>query len=77
MSRIEEFGSRWGLVIATLGMAIGTGNIWRFPRIAAQNGGDEGAGAFLVAWLVCLLTWSIPLTGRPLRGSMIWQRTTA
>ncbi len=57
MSRLEEFGSRWGLVIATLGMAVGTGNIWRFPRIAASNGG----GSFLVAWVVFLLMWSVPL----------------
>ena len=57
MSRVEEFGSRWGLVIATLGMAVGTGNIWRFPRIAASNGG----GSFLVAWVVFLLLWSVPL----------------
>ncbi len=57
MSRVEEFGSRWGLIIATLGMAVGTGNIWRFPRIAASNGG----GSFLVAWVVFLFLWSIPL----------------
>ncbi|MEM8960571.1 MAG: sodium-dependent transporter [Acidobacteriota bacterium] len=57
MSRVEQFGSRWGLVLATLGMAVGTGNIWRFPRIAASNGG----GSFLVAWVVFLLLWSIPL----------------
>ncbi|MEM7350561.1 MAG: sodium-dependent transporter [Acidobacteriota bacterium] len=57
MSRLEEFGSRWGLIIATLGMAVGTGNIWRFPRIAASNGG----GSFLVAWVVFLFLWSIPL----------------
>ena len=44
-----------------LGIAVGTGNIWRFPRIAAQNGGDEGAGAFLIAWVVFLFMWSIPL----------------
>jgi len=57
MSRVETFGSRWGLVLATLGMAVGTGNIWRFPRVAASNGG----GAFLVAWVVFLLLWSVPL----------------
>ncbi len=55
--RVEEFGSRWGLILATLGMAVGTGNIWRFPRIAATQGG----GSFLVAWVVFLLLWSVPL----------------
>jgi NSS family neurotransmitter:Na+ symporter len=57
MSAREQFGSRWGLVLATLGMAVGTGNIWRFPRIVASNGG----GSFLVAWVVFLLIWSVPL----------------
>lgn len=49
------------MILSVLGIAVGTGNIWRFPRIAAQNGGDEGAGAFLVAWLVFLFVWSVPL----------------
>ncbi|MEM1127215.1 MAG: sodium-dependent transporter [Bacteroidota bacterium] len=57
----QRFSSRLGLILSVLGIAVGTGNIWRFPRIAAQNGGDEGAGAFLVAWLVFLLMWSVPL----------------
>jgi SNF family Na+-dependent transporter len=51
------FSTRWAMMFAMLGMAIGTGNIWRFPRIAAANGG----GSFLVAWVVFLLLWSIPL----------------
>jgi NSS family neurotransmitter:Na+ symporter len=45
------------MLLAMLGMAVGTGNIWRFPRIAASNGG----GSFLVAWAVFLLLWSVPL----------------
>ncbi len=56
-----RFSSQWGFFLSVLGIAVGTGNIWRFPRIAAQNGGDDGAGAFLVAWLVFLFAWSIPL----------------
>ncbi len=56
-TRSAVFTTRWGMLLAMLGMAIGTGNIWRFPRIAASNGG----GSFLVAWVVFLLLWSIPL----------------
>lgn len=51
------FSSRWSMMLAMLGMAVGTGNIWRFPRIAAKNGGGE----FLIAWVVFLFLWSIPL----------------
>ena len=57
----QRFSSRLGLLLCVLGIAVGTGNIWRFPRIAAQNAGEDGAGAFLVAWLVFLFAWSIPL----------------
>jgi neurotransmitter:Na+ symporter, NSS family len=57
MSQSPGFSSRWAMMLAMLSMAVGTGNIWRFPRIAATNGGGE----FLVAWAVCLVTWSIPL----------------
>jgi NSS family neurotransmitter:Na+ symporter len=38
-------------------MAVGAGNLWRFPRVAAQNGG----GAFLLPWLAFTLLWSLPL----------------
>ena len=53
----DRFSSRWGLILAGLGMAVGTGNLWRFPRIAAQNGG----AAFLIPWFIFLFTWSLPL----------------
>jgi neurotransmitter:Na+ symporter, NSS family len=57
MKQQEFFSSRWTLIIATLGIAVGTGNIWRFSRIAAQNGG----GSFLIPWVIFLLIWSVPL----------------
>lgn len=57
----ERFSTKWGLILSVLGIAVGTGNIWRFPRIAAQNGGEEGAGAFLIAWVIFLFIWSVPL----------------
>jgi NSS family neurotransmitter:Na+ symporter len=53
----EYFSSRWGLIIATLGIAVGTGNIWRFSRVVAQNGG----GSFLIPWVIFLFVWSVPL----------------
>ena len=56
-SKSEVFSSRWGMLLAMLGMAVGTGNIWRFPRVEGTNGG----GSFLIAWVVFLLLWSIPL----------------
>ena len=54
---LDPLFSRLALLLVTLGMAVGTGNIWRFPRIAASNGG----GSFLFAWAVFLLLWSVPL----------------
>lgn len=57
----QRFSSRLALVLSVLGIAVGTGNIWRFPRIVAQNGGDDGAGGFLITWIIFLLVWSIPL----------------
>ena len=56
MSLNEKFSSRWGLILASLGMAIGAGNLWRFPRLAGKYG-----GTFLILWLFFLLIWSIPI----------------
>ncbi len=52
----DLFSSRFGLIAATIGMAVGAGNIWRFPRLAGQYG-----GTFLLPWLLFLFIWSIPL----------------
>jgi len=57
LPRPETFSSRWAVIVAGLGMAVGTGNLWRFPRVAAQNGG----AAFLIPWMLFLVAWSLPL----------------
>ncbi|GAB4007116.1 hypothetical protein GCM10029992_59910 [Glycomyces albus] len=67
----ENWGTRAGFILAAIGSAVGLGNIWRFPGVAFDNGG----GAFLVPYLVALLTAGIPLlimeftVGRRYRGS--------
>ena len=53
----DQFSGRLGLIFASIGAAIGTGNIWRFPRMVGANGG----GTFLIPWLIFLFAWSIPL----------------
>lgn len=53
----EQFGSRLGLIAAMLGMAVGTGNIWRFPREVASNNG----GAFILMCFLALFIWAVPL----------------
>jgi len=57
MKQEDLFSSRWMLIISTLGIAVGTGNIWRFSRVVAQNGG----GSFLIPWVIFLFLWSLPL----------------
>ncbi|MEW6662050.1 MAG: sodium-dependent transporter [Bacillota bacterium] len=51
------FATRLGFIAAALSMAVGTGNIWRFPRVAAANGG----GAFTIALIIALIVWAVPL----------------
>ncbi|MCP5103844.1 MAG: sodium-dependent transporter [bacterium] len=53
----ERFQTKLGFILAGLGMAVGAGNIWRFPRVAAQNGG----GPFILTWVIFLFLWSLPL----------------
>ena len=57
MSQSDQFSGRMGLIFAAIGAAIGTGNIWRFPRMVGANEG----GTFLIPWLIFLFAWSIPL----------------
>ncbi|MDR2292973.1 MAG: sodium-dependent transporter [Prevotellaceae bacterium] len=45
------FNSKLGLVMASVGSAIGLGNIWRFPCEAGEHGG----GAFLIVYIFCVM----------------------
>lgn len=53
----EQWSGQFGFIMAAVGSAIGLGNIWRFPGIAYTNGG----GAFLIPYLIALLTAGIPI----------------
>jgi len=57
MQKRGQWGSRVGFILAAIGSAVGLGNIWRFPYTVASNGG----GAFLIPYLIALLTAGIPL----------------
>ena len=53
----ENWGSRFGFIMATAGFAVGMGNIWRFPYIVGESGG----GAFLIVYLVLTAIIGVPL----------------
>ncbi|MGW0734064.1 sodium-dependent transporter [Streptomyces sp. NPDC002851] len=53
----EVFSSRFAFVAAAIGMAVGTGNIWRFPRDVGAGGG----GVFIIAVVLTNLIWAVPL----------------
>lgn len=53
----ETFSGRGVFILAAIGSAVGLGNIWRFPYVTYDNGG----GAFIIPYLVALLTAGIPL----------------
>lgn len=53
----ETFSSGIGLFFATLGSAVGLGNIWKFPYLTGANGG----AAFLLIYLLCILFVGLPI----------------
>lgn len=53
----NSFGGSLGFVLAAAGSAVGLGNIWRFPYLAAKDGG----GIFLLVYIVLALTFGFTL----------------
>ena len=51
------WSSRLTFILAAVGSAVGLGNAWRFPGLAAKHGG----GTFLVVYLLAMLLMGIPL----------------
>lgn len=66
----EGFSSSIGVIAATLGSAVGLGNIWKFPYVTGQNGG----AAFILIYLIAVLLVSLPVMISEL---MIGRKTNA
>ncbi|MDP3399762.1 MAG: sodium-dependent transporter, partial [Brevundimonas sp.] len=83
----EQWGSSTGFIVATIGAAVGLGNIWRFAYVTGETGG----AAFLLLYLACVALIGLPLMVAELalgrragvdavtafetgRGASIWRR---
>ncbi len=53
----DGFATNLGAILATLGSAVGLGNIWKFPSLVGQNGG----GAFILLYLLCIALVGLPV----------------
>ena len=53
----DGFSSRFGLIAAAAGSAVGLGNIWKFPYIVGENGGS----AFILIYLISILGVGLPV----------------
>lgn len=68
-----RWSSRAGFLLATVGAAVGLGNVWRFSAVVGQNGG----GAYLIPYVLAAVTCAVPLlvleltVGRQLRLDVV------
>ena len=53
----SSWGSRSGFILASVGFAVGLGNIWRFPYVTGENGGS----AFVLIYLLCAFGIGVPI----------------
>jgi len=53
----REQWSKIGFILASIGSAVGIGNIWRFPYLAGMNGG----GAFLIPYIIAVILIAFPV----------------
>jgi neurotransmitter:Na+ symporter, NSS family len=70
---LQTWSSRMGFLLASVGAAVGIGNIWRFSAVVGQNGG----GAYLIPYLISIVAFAIPLmilelaAGRHFKGTVV------
>ncbi len=57
MSERAQFVTKMGVIAASVGSAVGLGNIWRFPYEAGMHGG----GAFIFIYILCVMFLGIPV----------------
>lgn len=53
----DGFGSRFGVLVAVAGSAVGLGNLWRFPYMVGNNGG----AAFIIIYLLFVILLCLPI----------------
>ena len=53
----SAWDSRSGFILASVGFAVGLGNIWRFPYVTGENGGS----AFVLIYLLCAFGIGVPI----------------
>jgi NSS family neurotransmitter:Na+ symporter len=70
MSNRSSFSGKIGFVLAAAGSAVGLGNIWRFPYLAAKYGG----GIFLLVYIILALTFGYALMTAEMPDWKIWKK---
>ena len=53
----DNFGSRFGALVAMAGSAVGLGNLWRFPYLMGENGG----AAFIIVYIILCFLICLPI----------------